>query len=392
VSDVLLNDTQAFIRRFVVLSDAQADAATLWAAHTHAFDCFEATPYLYVSSPEKRSGKTRLLEVLELLAWEPLPAMNISDAALFRAVHELRPSLLLDEADAVFKARDREELRGMLNAGYRRGAYVMRMGGVGAAMALERFSVYCPKVMAGIGDCLPDTITDRSIRLHLKRRTRSEVVERFRRREVAASGWNLRDRLAEWLEPQHDYLAANWPDLPEELDDRAQDVWEPLLAIADLAGGTWPDRARSAARTLSSGEEREDTSLTATLIRDIAAVFSSNGHKAYKTADLLEHLYVIEESPWGDYYGKPMSAHTLSQILRPYRIKTMPVRIGADVVRGYRVEQFRDAFAQVSVTSVTGVTSEARSQAECNAATPCNADGAEPGDDPDADLDFGDGS
>src|SRR4029077_18577129 len=117
--------------RFVVLSDAQADAVTLWAAHTHVSDAFGCTPYLAISSPEKRSGKTRLLEVLELLVHEPLPTANISDAALFRAISELGPTLLLDEVDAIFgpKARDREDLRGMLNAGYRRGAVARRMGG-----------------------------------------------------------------------------------------------------------------------------------------------------------------------------------------------------------------------------------------------------------------------
>lgn len=233
---LILDDVRTFIRRFVVLDEHQADAVTLWAAHTHVFDAFGCTPYLAISSPEKRSGKTRLLEVLELLVREPVATANISDAALFRVIEKRKPTLLIDEVDALFgkKARDREEFRGMINAGYRRGATTHRMGGRNNT-ELQTFSVYCPKAFAGIGNCLPDTITDRAIPIRLKRRTRDKPVERFRRREVEPEGHSLRDRVADWAEPNHDYLAAYRPKLPDELDDRAQDVWEPLLALADQA-------------------------------------------------------------------------------------------------------------------------------------------------------------
>jgi hypothetical protein len=362
VSAYLLDDVRVFVRRFVALDDAQADAATLWAAHTHVPEAFSVTPYLAITSAEKRSGKTRLLEVLEMLVREPLPTANISDAALFRVAAEKSPTMLMDEVDAVFKSREREELRGLLNAGYRRGAVVHRMGGR-TNTELQTFAVYCPKAFAGIGDCLPDTITDRAIPIRLKRRTREEVVERFRLREVSPSGYTLRDRLADWLEQQHDYLGNERPVLPEELDDRAQDVWEPLFAIADAAGGEWAERARRAAKALSSGDERDDDSLTVTLLRDIHAFFSANGHDRVKTADLLDHLHGIEESPWGDWYGKQLSAHGLSRLLKPYRIRTMPVRVDGEPARGYKVEQFDDAFARVlTVTERYSVTSQDSSQ------------------------------
>lgn len=199
MSAVLLEDVRAFVRRFVVLTDGQADAITLWIAHTHVFDVFGITPYLAVTSAEKRSGKTRLLEVLELLIRDALPTANISDAALFRVIDSKQPTLLVDEVDALFSNKSpREELRGILNAGYRRGAVVHRMGGSNNT-SLQTFSVYCPKAFAGIGNCLPDTISDRSIPISLKRRTRDESVERFRLRDVEAEGHALResaDRLA----------------------------------------------------------------------------------------------------------------------------------------------------------------------------------------------------
>jgi len=373
MSPILLEDVRTFIRRFVVLRDAQADAVALWVAHTHVFDAFGVTPYLAITSPEKRSGKTRLLEVLELLAHEPLPTANISDAALFRVVAERSPTLLMDEVDAIFKSREREELRGLLNAGYRRGAVAHRMGGQNNR-ELQTFPVCCPKAFAGIGDCLPDTITDRAIPIGLKRRTRDEQIERFRLRDVEPTGHDLRDRLADWLEPQTDYLAGLRPDLPHELDDRAQDVTEPLLAIAELAAGDWPERATTAVIALATGEEREDDSLTVRLLRDIHGFFSSTGCDRVKTADLLASLHDVEESPWGDWYGKTLSAQGPVEAAQAVPDQDDAVKVDGETVRGYKAEQFSDAFARaLSVTGVTGVTSRSASQAEGNAGNASNA-------------------
>ncbi len=348
---IVLDDTARFVRRFVVVTSVQADTVALWTAHTYAVDAFDTTPYLALTSAEKRSGKSRLLEVLELLVRSPLSAVNMSDAVLFRAVESLQPTLLLDEADAIFgaKSKEREDLRGMLNAGWRRGAKSLRMGG-GNHTTLEHFAVFCPKVFAGIGNYLPDTLADRTIRMQLERRTREEVIERFRRREVIPEAELLSARIAEWLEPQVDELRAAWPKLPDELDDRAWDYWEPLLAIADLAGEEWGERARAAAVELSSGEAREDDSLSLQLLADIRTIFSSTEAQRFKTSELIDELGKIEESPWGDWYGKPISPQGLSKLLRPYRIKTLPVWIDGTKARGYKREQFVEAWNRYLTT------------------------------------------
>jgi hypothetical protein len=376
MSATLLDDIARFVRRFVVLTDHQLVAVSLWIAHTHAFEAADTTPYIAATSAEKRSGKTLLLEVLELLVREPLPTANISDAALFRAITELSPTLLLDEVDAIFgpKARDREDLRGMLNAGYRRGAVARRMGGA-RYTTLEAFPVFCAKVFALIGD-LPDTIADRTIRIRLERKTRDEATERFRRRDVAPGAESLRDRLADWAEPQLDELRASRPHLPDELDDRAQDCWEPLLALAGLAEGDWPDRAHRAAVALSGPQARqdEDASLTARLLKDIHQVFMANGTKRYRTADLVAELCKIEESPWGDWYGKTITPQAVSKLLQPHRIKTMSVKVDGETVRGYKEEQFANAFHRVlGVTGVTSVTSRMAPRAEGNEGNTGNA-------------------
>ena len=223
---------------------------------------FPCTPYLAVSSSEKRSGKTRLLEVLELLVREPLPTANISDAALFRVIDDRQPTLLFDEVDAIFgKKSQRDELRGIINAGYRRGATTHRMGGSNNT-ALQTFSVYCPKAFAGIGDCLPDTVADRAIPIRLKRRTRGQTVERFRLREVAPEGHDLRDRLAR-LARAPARLPGREPAGPARRARRpGTGRLGALLAVADLAM-SWSVPARASAIALMTGEERQDDSVTA---------------------------------------------------------------------------------------------------------------------------------
>ena len=244
---LLLNELAHCIRRYVVVRVEQADTIALWIAHTHVVDAAETTPYLSIRSAEKRSGKSRLLEVLGLLVARPLMTANISDAALFRAITAQRPTLLFDEVDAIFgrNARDREDLRGLLNAGYRRGMRVYRMGGQ-QKTTLEEFEAFSPKALAGIGE-LPATVADRSVAILLKRKAPDEPVARFRRREVERATEPLLDRIHAWADANLDLLREARPEIPDALDDRAADGWEPLLAIADLAGGIWPERARWAA-------------------------------------------------------------------------------------------------------------------------------------------------
>ncbi len=374
-----LDVVAAFVRRFVVLNAEQLLAVTLWIFHTWAFEAADSTPYLSISSAEKRSGKTQLLEVLEMLAARPLLISGTTAAALARAVaQDPPPSLLLDESDQTFK-RDREyvaALMGVLNAGYRRGGQTLLC--LPPKWEVGFLPVFAPKAIAGIGS-IPDTVADRSIAVRLERRTRGETIDRFRRRDAEEHADLLRQSCDSLATHHLETLRYARPGLPDELDDRAQDVWEPLLAIADLAGGNWPRLARHAAVTLSSGEVREDESLGARLLQDIHDVFHASEAQRYLTADLIAELSKVEESPWGDWHGKPITAQALSKLLRPYRIKTMPVKVDGVTVRGYKVEQFTDAFHRVlGVTGVTGVTSRLAPSAAGNAS---NASNAYPGDD-----------
>ncbi len=253
----LLEDARTFVRRYVVLPDEHhAAAMALWVAHTWAIDAAHATPYLLVLSAERRSGKSRLLEVVALLVRKPWSVVAASEAAMFRKIAAERPTLLLDELDAIFgsDAERTEWLRAVLNAGNRPGVAVARC--VGPGHEVRDFEVFCPKLLAGIDTGrLPDTIRDRAVELRLQRKTDDEPVARFRQRYAEIESLDLRNRLEEWAAEHEDALRAAEPNLPNALNDRAADAWEALLAIADLAGGQWPALARDAAVALIPSEE-----------------------------------------------------------------------------------------------------------------------------------------
>jgi hypothetical protein len=374
----LLDGTEVFIRRYVVLDETQAAAAALWVLHTWVIAAAHATPYLFVTSAEPECGKTRLLEVLRELVRRPLFTMNISDAALFRAIAALQPTLFFDEVDSIFnpKARERgvrDELRAILNSGYRRGQHVYRMGG-GNHTTLETFEVFCPKALAGLGT-LPPTLASRCLRIELKRRRPTEPVEDFFPEDVAEGADRLRGQLESWASVTVDVLRRNRPARIEGLRDRTMEVWRPLLAIAELDGEPWSARARRAALGLTSGED-DDPSTGLLLLEDVRAAFDETGQERIASTDLIVALAGREESPWGEWWIDPKSdepnrtaPRRLSQLLKPYGIRPCAVRIGDATPRGYRKEDFLEAWerflaSRPSATSATSATTAPLSQAD----------------------------
>lgn len=342
--DGWLQRAESFLRRFVVLSDHQACAVALWAAHSYAIEAAVVTPYLWITSPEKRSGKTRLLEVLRLIVAKPWLTGGTTKAALVRKVDRDQPTLLLDESDAAFNGDQEysEALRGVLNNGFSRGKPYTTC--VGNSHEVKDFDVFGAKAIAGIGK-LPDTVRDRSIPIGLKRRTRSEKVERFRERKVRPVGETIGAGLAGALEPLVEELGHAEPELPGELSDRAWDIWEPLLALAEAAGGDWPKAARNAAKQLSGDQEPDEDTLGVRLLADIRTAFK-DAEKMW-TKDLLDGLNALEEAPWGGWNkGEGMRPRELANRLRPYEIRSRSVRIGEATHKGYFREQFVEAWTR----------------------------------------------
>jgi hypothetical protein len=348
--DGLLGFIEGFLRRFVVMLESQAVAVALWVAHTHVLDAFETTPYLSVTSATKRCGKSRLFDELELLVARPWKVVTPSEAVVFRKIEADKPTLLLDEIDAIFKDRNgnTEPLRALLNAGNRRGTKVPRC--VGPTMQLVSFSVFCAKALAGIGQ-LPDTIGDRSIEIKLARKAPGETAARFRRREAAAIAEPLRTELAKWGSAAVAALESARPAVPEQLDDRAEEAWEPLLAIAELAGGAWPDRARRSALGLSTGEARDEEELGLRLLGDCRAAFEHAADDKLFTSRLIELLAEDDEAPWSDWYGATIKPRAVSRLLRPFGIRPRNVRVDESQAKGYHRDDFLDAWNRYPAVS-----------------------------------------
>lgn len=349
----LLAEAEAFIDRYLVLpGEAERTAIVLWIAHTHALDGAHATPYLLFLSPEKRAGKTRALELLELLTARSWRVTGMTEAVLFRKIAQDRPTLLLDEIDAIFGSGTErtQPLRGILNAGNRPGVSVARCVGEKGDQ-LRDFPVYCPKALAGIDSGnLPETIRDRSISIRMRRKTGSEPVERFRYRHAEERAEGITAGLAAWGSDATARLHEAEPDLPAELNDRAAEAWEPLLAIADEAGGDWPERARRAAVALSGPDGSDADSIGALLLGAIRDAFGER--RAMFTKDILAAVNAREDLPFGGWRnGDGLDARTLGKLLRQYDVSApdgepvpRTIRIGGETLRGYERDWFRDAW------------------------------------------------
>ncbi len=340
----ILDSVMIFIRRFVSLNEAQARAVVLWVAHTHAIEAADCTPYLNPNSAEKQSGKTRLLEVFEPLVSNPWLTGRVTAATLTRKIDDLHPTLLLDESDAAFKGEQTyaEALRGVLNTGYRRGGKASCCVGQGANMGYKDFLTFSAKAIAGIGS-LPDTVADRSIPIHLKRARRG-TVERWRERDGKREAAPIAAKLAAWAQANLERLREGRPDIPSALSDRQADVCEPLLAIADLAGGEWPKTARAALVKLCVDAQTTDESTGVQLLRDIKSVFVDKAADEIPSGELAEALAKIETSPWGEWSkGKPLSPAKLARLLKPFDIH--PDKIKNNTARGYAHPWFQEAFS-----------------------------------------------
>ncbi len=346
------------VRRFIALTVAEADAIALWIVHTHAFGAAQTTPYLAITSAEKRCGKSRLLELLELLVAGPWLTSSVSAAVLYRTIHETHPTLLLDESDATFNGNREfgEALRGVLNSGHRFGGKASRCEPVGKNFVRRDFDTFCPKAIAGIGK-LPDTVADRSIPIRLRRKPPGTEVARFRRREVEPEAAELRSLISAWAEERLDALTEMRPELPESLSDRQQDGAEPLLAIADAAGCEWSDRARAALVELLTGAVAEDQSERVRLLADIRDVFNSTGRDKLSTNGLLGKLTQDETLPWGEFSnGRPLTAIGLARLLKPFGICPGTIRLKNETAKGYLRENFADAWRRYLPSPHSAVT------------------------------------
>ena len=281
----MLDGLCQYLKRYVILPQHAAEALALWILHTWVFDCFDITPYLSITSPTKRCGKTLLMTLLYWLCSRAKKSDSISRAAIYRSVDRDKPTLILDEVSWVLDLRD--ERQGILCGGFERNGYVEVCEGEGTAITTKLFSTYCPKAFGLIGR-LTATLTDRSIVIPMRRKTPAEKAERMSRRDNDALR-KFRQQCLRWVNDNTAALAKAAPAVLDKLNDRAVDFWEPLLVIASQAGGDWRERAEQAALALSgdsaaTGDESEDEGVE--LLYDVKAAFDTSGQDAIFTKSL----------------------------------------------------------------------------------------------------------
>lgn len=348
----LLSEIAATVHRFIVCQSETAYAVALWAAMTWFMDVVQVAPLAVITAPEKRCGKTQLLILLGKLVYRALTTSNISSAALFRTIDAWRPTMLVDEADSFMK--ENEDIRGLLNSGHTRdAAYIIRV--VGDDHEPKRFSTWGAKALSGIGK-LADTLMDRAVVLELRRKLPNEEVERLRYAEPGLFD-TLSAKLCRFAEDNQGAVRLARPDLPGKLNDRAQDNWEPLLAIADVVGGQWPALARNAALKLSGSA---DTGLTigVELLSDIQEIFDTKKVDRISTAELITALCEDDEKPWATYNrGLQIKPRQVAKRLSEYGISSNTIRVNSTTAKGFIRSQFEDAFVRyLTLPPVSSVT------------------------------------
>jgi hypothetical protein len=343
---LVLDEVRGFLDWFATFPSEEAlDAVTLWAAHTHAYQAWDTTPRLALLSDEPGSGKSTVLRLLSLLCASPEMIIRPTAAVLFRMIEVEHPTMLLDETDQIFGrggSTGMADLKAVLNSGYLRGATVPRC----EKDTFRKWDVFCPVAMAGLG-VLPETIMTRAVAIHLVRGRKKAAA--FSRREHGALGESIGAALAAWAEQQGQALATTWPPLPDGLTDRPRDVWEPLLTVAEIAGGHWPAKAKAACVKLSGIHADADAALTPglRLLRDIRAVWTVDADRMY-TSDLLDALRAVDGAPWAALFSDQLLApRMLAQLLGQYHAAPCKVVIGGRGLQGYKLEELTAAFALI---------------------------------------------
>jgi hypothetical protein len=330
--ETLVNNMTATIKKHVVLTDEQSLAVALWVLHAHAFEFADISARLHIASPAPRCGKTTLLDLISEMVPKSVRTENLSLAVTFRLIEMYQPTLLIDEADAFLK--ENEEMRGILNSGHRRGTQYLRI--VGEDHEPRGFSVWSPVAIAGIGS-LPQTIEDRSITISLRRRLKNEHIERLKRNRSHLS--ELGRRAARWVADNGGKLADADPALPEKLDNREEDNWRALIAIADAISTDLGKKARAAALKISEEEAAEDESASIMCLADVAAIFELKNVERLSSQTILDALLGMEDRPWKEWRrGKEMTKNSLARLLKPYNIKPHNIRFQpkpAAPVKGY---------------------------------------------------------
>lgn len=330
----LLDLTVTTFEKFVSAPPFALETMALWSLGSHAFDAAEAFPRLIFTSPLPECGKTLALRLIAGVSPKAVLAANMTPAVIFRLIEAERPTLLLDEADTFIDSNG--EYRGLLNSGHTRdSASVWRCEG--DSHTPRRFSTWTPLAIAKIGQITWPALRSRSIEIRMQRARPDAQLCPFRDRDHASQLHQLARKCARWAQDNMELLKGAEPKMPPHLGNRAADNWRHFIAIAETAGGDWPDKARQVAVALS-GAASEPSSAEQLLVA-IWIAFDQAGGDRLSTDELCRAIGEADDQ------FKGVTARNLARRLKPFGIAPAVVRIGDRTPRGYRREDFENAFA-----------------------------------------------
>lgn len=272
-----------------------------------------------------------------------LRSSNATPAALYRVIEQSHPVVLMDEFDSV-NPQAAGDLRNILNASFERGQLVLRTVGDGKSAEVRAFSTFGPVAIAAIKG-LPPTVVDRSILITLDRKPGDVTVERFRGNALSDLRC-LNSKITRWVADRASAFEPGSVMLPDELNDRAQDIWEPLLTLAAMLGSQVLDNAQSAAKDLAASDTRQDDDIGIELLRDIDEQYLKWPDHV-PTQIMVDTLNRLEGRPWSEFgHGKGLTTTRLGKYLRQFGMTSEVKREGERTERGYD----RDALQVLALT------------------------------------------
>lgn len=371
----LFQRLEDYYRRFTIFRSSETSVLlAIWTMGTYVHSVFRWFPYLWLTSPDKRCGKSTLMERICGVGFNSTGlTVNQSESWLFREVSANSATLLLDEVDNLRNA-DREHrgaIMSILNGGFNKDSVVNRSDTDGEKITPREFRVYSPKVLAGLEE-LSDTIADRCIKITLSRKKKTEKIERYDERKWLPLLARIKDDLHIFgltyaTEIAKFYNLPDLMDIPAEADDRCRDILEPLFAIAmivdtDANDMKWTAVGGMKRVVMQQAEIRQtqeaDTQAIPMLIR-LLREQPLNGDSLYLKGK--EFLGVVKESPGLESVDSPQK---LGALMRKLNLRSAANRIPGEtgVDRCYKVPQevLQDLYDRYisDVESVTSVTSD----------------------------------
>ena len=340
----LFADIEARILQHVAMPKHLAFTVALWIGQSWIHNHATYSPILFITSPERDSGKTTLVGIVGFIARRSLLSVGISAAALYRSIEKWQPTFVIDEADEAFA--DNPDLRQVVNSGWTRGQGVVRCDP--DTNEPRKFSTFCPKAIALKGKNAPDTILSRAIFITLQRRIKSEAVAHFD--HVDDTGFRrLRSQLARWAADNGEALGMVRPAMPDGFLNRTASNWQLMFAIADSLGEGAGARTREAAQHIVGITDL--TSAGVALLRDIKTMFDRSTLDYLTSKAIVDDLTSDPEKPWAEWSrGKPITEKGVASLLHEYFISSRAVGPREARAKGYRKANFEDAWKRYLAT------------------------------------------